>query len=237
MSDLQFIGIGSAFNTQLGNTCAFIKKNNSLVLIDCGATVFSRLQELGFLDELKNIYIVITHTHSDHIGSIGDIVLYSHYILKQKANIYFPDKKLIEGVLKGLGVKNETYNLNNLETVIVNNMDIGNFTIEFTQSSHVKTIPSYSFIMKLKDTAFYYSGDSNNISKEIIDKLKGGEISKIYQDTCGLDYDENSHLSLRKLCDAIPKELRSKVYCMHLDKEITNKEIEDNGFNVAEIYK
>lgn len=91
--------------------------------------------------------------------------------------------------------------------------------------------------MKLNDSSFYYSGDSNNISKVMIDKMKEGEISEIYQDTCGLEYDGNSHLSLKKLCDAIPRELRSKVYCMHLDKDITKKEIKDNGFNVAEVYK
>lgn len=45
------------------------------------------------------------------------------------------------------------------------------------------------------------------------------------------------HLSLRKLRDIVPQEFRNKVYCMHLDKHITEQEIKDNGFNVVEIYK
>ena len=58
---LNFIGTGSAFNTELGNNSAFVKNNDSLILIDCGGTVFHRLQELSLLDGLQNLYIVITH--------------------------------------------------------------------------------------------------------------------------------------------------------------------------------
>ena len=111
---------------------------------------------------------------------------------------------------------------------------LGEVSIEFLPVSHVDTIPSYGFIMKLNDKMFYYSGDANNLNNKILDKLKNGQIYRIYQDTCGLDYEGNSHLSLKKLCKIVPKEFRNKVYCMHLDKYITEKEIKDNGFNVVE---
>ena len=54
---------------------------------------------------------------------------------------------------------------------------------------------------------------------------------------CGLDYEGNNHLSLGKLYDIVPREFRNKVYCMHLDKHITEKDIKNNGFNVVEMYK
>lgn len=38
-------------------------------------------------------------------------------------------------------------------------------SIEFLTVSRVDTIPAYEFMMKLQETSFYYSGDSNNISK------------------------------------------------------------------------
>lgn len=82
---------------------------------------------------------------------------------------------------------------------------------------------------------FYYSGDSNSISSKVINKVLSGEINRVYQDTCGLDYEGNNHLSLRKLCNIVPQEFRYKFYCMHLDKHITEKEIKENGFNVVEI--
>ena len=43
---LKFIGTGSAFNQDLGNTSAYIKDGETLLLIDCGETVFQRIKEI-----------------------------------------------------------------------------------------------------------------------------------------------------------------------------------------------
>lgn len=233
---LNFIGIGSAFNTELDNTSAFVKKNNSLLLIDCGGTVFNRLQELNLFNELKNLYIIITHTHPDHVGSLGEVIFYSYYILKHRPTIFFPKKELIQGFLTSIGVSDEMYNLNSFEMIEVNDTQLGEFSIEFLPVFHVNTIPSYGFVMKLNEKLFYYSGDANNISSKVINRIMSGEIYRAYQDTCGLDYEGNNHLSLRKLCYIVPQEFRNKFYCMHLDKHITEKEIKDNGFNVVKKY-
>ena len=232
---IKFTGIGSAFNTELGNTSAFTRKDNSLLLIDCGGTVFHRLQELSLFDRLENIYIVITHTHPDHIGSLGEVIFYSYYILKHRPTIFFPQKELIESLLTSIGVTPAMYNINSFEMVDVKDTQLGEFSIEFLPVSHVDTIPAYGFLMNLNERAFYYSGDANGISNAILDKLKNGQIHRIYQDTCGLDYEGNNHLSLRKLCEIIPGKYRNKVYCIHLDKHITKQEIKDNGFNVLKV--
>ena len=234
---INFIGMGSAFNTELGNTSAFVKKNDSLILIDCGGTVFHKLQKLNMLDGLKNLYILITHTHPDHVGSLGDVIFYSYYILKHKPTIFFPQKELIESFLTSIGVSAEMYNLYSNNAEDIKDMQLGNFSINFMHVSHVDTIPTYGFIMKLDGRVFYYSGDANAISNTIVDKLINGQICRIYQDTCGLDYEGNAHLSLRKLCDIVPLEFRNKVYCMHLDKNITAEDVKNNGFNVVDIYK
>jgi len=228
---INFIGTGSAFNTELGNNSAFVKNNNSLILIDCGGTVFHRLQELSLLDGLQNLYIVITHTHPDHIGSLGDVIFYFYYILKQRPTIFFPSKELLEGILVSLGVTAEMYNLNSFEKIEIKDTQFRDFSIEFIPVSHVDTIPAYGFVMKFNKKSLYYSGDAKDLSRKVIERVMNGEIDRIYQDTCGLDYEGNNHLSLRKLSNIVPQELRNRVYCMHLDKYITEKEIEDNGFN------
>lgn len=233
---LNFIGIGSAFNTELGNTSAFIKKNKSLLLIDCGGTVFHRLQELNLLDNLENLYIVITHTHPDHVGSLGEVIFYSYYILNHVPTIFFPQKDLMYAFLTSIGVSSEMYNINSCEMVEINDAQFREIKIKFLPVSHVDTIPSYGFIMSLDGKELYYSGDSNSINKTILDMLKNDKISTIYQDTCGLDYESNNHLSLRKLCEVVDVEFRDKVYCMHLDKHIKKNEIKNSGFNVADVY-
>lgn len=232
---LNFIGTGSAFNTELGNNSAFVKNNDSLILIDCGGTVFHRLQELSLLDGIQNLYIVITHTHPDHIGSLGDLIFYSYYILKKRPTIFFPSKELLKGILVSIGVTAEMYNINSSEKIDVKDTQFRDFSIEFVPVHHVDTIPAYGFVIKFNKKSLYYSGDAKDLSTKIIERVMNGEIDKIYQDTCGLDYEGNNHLSLRKLSSIVPKELRSRVYCMHLDKHITEKDIEDNGFNVIKM--
>ena len=54
---LKFIGTGSAFNQDLGNTSAYIKDGETLLLIDCGETVFQRIKEIKLLDDVKKVYI------------------------------------------------------------------------------------------------------------------------------------------------------------------------------------
>lgn len=234
---LNFLGIGSAFNTQLGNTSAFIKENTSLLLIDCGGTVFHKLNELSIFDGLKNIYIVITHTHPDHVGSLGEVIFYCYYILGHKPTIFFPNKKLMKDFLTCIGVNNEMYLLESIDRANVSDENFGEVSIEFIPVFHVETIPAYGFIMKHKEGVFYYSGDANSINTEILTKLRNGEIDRLYQDTCGLDYKGNNHMSLKKMGEIIPIELRNKVYCMHLDKHISQQDIVRQGFNVVELLK
>ena len=232
---LNFIGVGSAFNTKYGNTSSYIKNNSSLLLIDCGSTVFQRLLERDLLCNLENLCIIITHTHPDHVGSLGEIILYSHYVLKIKPVIVFPDKKLIDQYLMSMGVSSDRYLINDNMEVNLDNFIMKKCRVKFLKVSHVSLIPSYGFIMKYEEDKFYYSGDSNNISEEILAMFKNNFIDYIYQDTCGLDYKENNHLSLGKLKKMIPEHIRNRVFCMHYDSHITRNEIESLGFNYIEV--
>jgi ribonuclease BN (tRNA processing enzyme) len=230
---LNFIGTGSAFNTQLGNTSAFIKKQDSLLLIDSGGTVFHRLQELNIFKKLKKTYIVITHTHPDHVGSLGEVIFYSYYILGHKPTVFFPNRELIRNFLTSIGVSQEMYLLESSNKVGFVDENLGEISMEFLPVSHVETIPAYGFVMRQVEGVFYYSGDSNSIENDIMTRLKSGEIDRLYQDTCGLDYKGNNHMSLRKLKEIIHPDLRNKVYCMHLDQHIDQKEVVYQGFNVV----
>lgn len=49
---LKFLGRGSAFNTEEGNTSAYIKENRTLFLIDCGSNIFERIMFKDLLYDL-----------------------------------------------------------------------------------------------------------------------------------------------------------------------------------------
>lgn len=231
---LRFLGIGSAFNTELGNNSAYIKEGQSMLLVDCGGTIFHTIQKKRLLEELRDLTIIITHTHPDHVGSLGEVIFYCYYILKMRPVIIFPNATLIEAYLEVTGVTKEMYVLQSEASVEFNKNPLGIQKIEWHEHNHVDTIPAYGFIMYTEKLNFYYSGDSNELPKCIIDKLEAGKINRIYQDTCGLEYENNAHLFLGELSKLIKPIFREQVYCMHLDKHINIEEIKRLGFSKVE---
>ena len=53
---LKFIGTGSAFNTEMTNTSAYIKDGQTLLIIDSGETAFARMKQLKIFDDVQNVY-------------------------------------------------------------------------------------------------------------------------------------------------------------------------------------
>lgn len=76
---INFLGIGAAFNTEDYNTSAYIKRDDKMILIDCGETIARNIIENNILDDIKELYVLISHTHSDHVGSLGTLLFYSTY--------------------------------------------------------------------------------------------------------------------------------------------------------------
>ena len=100
---ITFLGSGSAFNPLLGNTSAYFVRNNKFFLIDAGETVFTKLYEMKLLEQYNDIYIIITHTHADHVGSLSSIISYSYFVLGKKVKIIHPEKSLIK-LLEMMGI-------------------------------------------------------------------------------------------------------------------------------------
>ena len=85
--ELSFLGRGAAFNPKEGNNSAYFIENNQLFLIDCGESIFEKLVSTGLVDSVDTINLMITHTHSDHIGCLGTLAMYSYFTLQKPLNI------------------------------------------------------------------------------------------------------------------------------------------------------
>lgn len=235
---LNFIGCGSAFNTKLGNNSAYIKEGKKLFMIDCGSNTFDRLVNSDILDGVERIYVLLTHTHPDHVGSLGDLIFYGYYSMpspsKPNVTVLAPFDLQIDHLLRSMGVERHLYGLIGFGTG-GHVGDSSGFKVRFesVEVEHVKELKCYGYVIEYKDEKIYYSGDSNMIPFDILYRLHNYEFSKFYQDTCKADYKGNVHLSLRKLDTVIAKEVRDKVYCMHLDKGFVMEEAQELGFNVV----
>lgn len=236
---LNFIGTGSAFNTKLGNNGAFIKKNKLLFMIDCGSATYARINESNLLEGVEHIYVLMTHTHPDHIGSLGDLIFHGYYsmgeMFKPSVTVIAPSQLIsnIEKVLDGMGVPGNNYYRYFISTSGEINYNGFNILFQVVPVTHVKELTSFAYILHYENKAIYYSGDSNEISPLILERLNFGEIDLFYQDTSKLDYEGNVHLSLRELAELVNEDVRDRVFCMHLDKTFNVEEAKKLGFNVA----
>lgn len=238
---LQFIGHGSAFNTKLGNNSAYIKNDNHLFLIDCGSNIFDRIMSMNLLDGVDKITVLITHTHPDHIGSLGDLIFYSYYSMgtigESCVTILSPNGVALNVILKIMGVKSDMYKSIKLNTDETITIDIGNsIVIRPVRVNHVLELNCYGYEICHKSVFMYYSGDCNDIPERILKSLNAGVYDKFYQDTCIAHYDGNVHLSLKKLNGLVDENrfIRDKVYCMHLDNNFDYEVAKAMGFNVVQ---
>lgn len=233
---LKFIGSGSAFNTKLGNNSAFIKKDKELLLFDCGSSIFERIIHNTLLDGIEKLYILITHLHPDHVGSLGDLIFYTYYKKNFKAIVIYPDYSKIKTYLGTFGIcsqleseKEHFYTFSYHWEQVIPDLQIQSHLI-----SHKREIQSYCYLLIPKgEPAIYYSGDGYVIDNSILKQLSEGSISALYQDTSGIDYEGNPHLSITKLASLIPVEFRNKVWCMHLDEYFSIEDAKALGFNVV----
>lgn len=227
---LKFLGIGSAFNTALGNTSAYYQNEDRLLLIDCGGMVFHTLMSKQMMKDVKVLDVVITHMHPDHVGSLGDLIFYAHYILKITPTLYFPNGPWMKNYLLAIGVEDMQYTL-------VDQMEVrlsSDIELSYIPVKHTENIPSFGFVITLEGQRIYYSGDSYNMPVEIADRLLSGDLDRLYQDTSGYEYAENPHMSLAHLTDLIPEPFRAKVFCMHHDGGFDREIAKRLGFSLVD---
>lgn len=235
--ELNFLGRGSAFNPKEGNTSAYFIEDNTLFLIDCGESVFNKLIENNIIDSIDSINLMITHTHSDHVGCLGTLTLYSYFELNKPINIIIKnDKKQIndiKNVIKGFGIRNGMYNF--VDEIVLDKKYSSFFNIRYIKTNHYDGLNCYSIVFNTDNGLIFYSGDTNEITH--INAIINGEINidKIYVDVSSSNFKGNPHIFIGDLNNQIPNNLKSKVYCMHFNDDKCIELAENMGFNVVKV--
>ncbi len=235
--ELKFLGIGSAFATKLYNTSAFFIEDSKLFLIDCGETTFKQLFKQSFLKNINKMFVLFTHTHSDHIASLASLIKYCSSI-RTKLKIIVPSKDnngLYKDILELLNIFN-IYSIYKDKISFLLDYETSNYfssfeSMKFLPTNHAPELEKkcYSILFKTSLGNIFYSADS--IDTKYIKKYLNNSLYKMYIDvTLTLP---TVHLDLNILDSIVPKEKRDKVYCMHFDSQECMNKAKKLGFNIA----
>jgi ribonuclease BN (tRNA processing enzyme) len=152
---IKFIGTGGAFEPQYGNSAALLRFQDKTLLIDAGFTVYGRLVELNLWQQPD--YILLTHLHNDHCGSLANILLHRHYFgQRPRTTILYQSegfRQQIETFLKIQLKDPEKY----ADFVPVSSLP--GLQVLDTFGKHSADFQSYSFIFEENGERLVYSGD------------------------------------------------------------------------------
>lgn len=226
--NLRFLGKGSAFYPVYGNTGAYMLYGKELYLLDCGETAFERLYELVGFDEIEQVYVIQTHLHADHVGSLGSLISYFHHILGRQVVVVHPQRTIVQLLtLEGIDPCGYIYK----ETLPEN---AAGLHAEPVEVKHARDMKCYGYILSDEEESVYYSGDSSELPPQIREQFLEGKIQRIYHDTASEDLPNPSHCYYGKMEQWIPREKRGQVYCMHLDSPCEDM-LKERGFSVVEV--
>jgi ribonuclease BN (tRNA processing enzyme) len=79
--------------SEFGNSSALITCNGKTYLIDCGFTIYASLKKHDLFNKID--YVLLTHLHNDHTGSLVNTVLHYNLISHpgKKLKLVYPTKK------------------------------------------------------------------------------------------------------------------------------------------------
>jgi len=253
----RFLGIGSCFNTELGNTSCYFHIMNKLILIDCGFDVFPKIKKVidDSKEQIKEIYVLITHLHSDHIGSLPALIEYCYYVKKININLIYPEPEKLKKCLELHLIRDNFYYLEDSKAEYHISTDMSNISIMPIKLKHdiYNMDYSYGYMFIYGNRCFIFAWDSCDVSPEVynlFEKCINRNMSEykisnnverevfLFHDVCIEDYPGNKHTNYCKMLN-IFKENRDKVFFVHMDnKEELNKIAKDNGFgNIDNFYK
>lgn len=157
---VHFIDVGQA-------DCILLQQGNENMLIDAGnnddeQTIKNYLQSIG-VNEFK--YVIGTHPHEDHIGSM-DYIMNSFKVGK----IYFPKASATTKTFENLvnSVKNKGMQFSVPTPGETFNLGQAKCTILAPNNSNYEDLNNYSIVVKVEfgNNSFLFTGDAEDISEK-----------------------------------------------------------------------
>lgn len=217
---LKFFGTGSGFADE--HTSAYFSTDcKEIVIIDCPVSTFQKLKHTD-LSDCKHFYILITHTHGDHIGGLGLFVQYAFFTLQKPVTIVAPSETVANDIATLLAI--EGNELSWCKLITAKDITDKPWFAECIPTKHSPQLEGkcFGYHLVIDGKNVVYTGDTS-ILAPFIPYLSSGSL--LYVDTSV--YYGMIHLKLEDALNDFLK-LNSngvKVYLMHLDDSAAAEKI------------
>ena len=229
---LKFFGRGSGF-TDNHTSAYFSTPDNELVIIDCPVTALQKLMKMN-LDAYNSIYVLITHTHGDHIGGLGLFIQYAFFVSKKIITVVAPSDEVWEDLSKLFEIEG----IDSASFIIISSDELKNKAWFKTSilTTHAPQLSGkcFGYRLTIDGENIVYSGDTSTLMPYFPHLTKD---STFFVDT-SVHYGQ-VHL---KLEDNLKRflflnEKGIKIFLMHLDDVEAAKKMvaEYDDINVVEI--
>jgi len=208
--NIKFLGTGGAFDFEKGTAAAIVNVAGKNILIDCG---FSTILKLTEKDLAKNIdYILVTHLHGDHVGSLPTLLAYIfHKLGKPVPKIIIPKSSFQTEIQNYLEA---TYEGHRGEYISIE--EFPNVGFVETTNQHVVGMTSFAYYFSENDHLIYYSGDIGNadVAKNFLAGRTERRIQVFHETTPRTD------ISVHASYTEVQEKLQSyETYVYHIAKE------------------
>lgn len=211
---LLFAGRGSAFADE--HNSAFFIKNQELVLLDCPASAFQKYKTLDF-KHIRQIYILVTHTHGDHAGGVGAMIQYAWFVLNKLSVTVIAPSERVRKDLHVLLTRIEGCDKSWFTLITADHIQKDWF-IKAVPTEHVKPLDGkcFGYCLHLDGRTILYTGDTSTL-QPFLPYLEKGSI--LYTEASY--YQSDVHLYLPEILPDLLAltEKGIQVYLMHLDNE------------------
>lgn len=228
---LQFFGRGSAFADQ--HNAAFFREQGDLILLDCPGTAFQKVKRFDW-SNVFNVYVLVTHTHGDHIGGLGTLLQYLFFTQHKRLTVVAPSELVREDLQLQLirieGCQPEWFSLLTVQQLQKPWLQRAVLT-EHTDTLRLKC---YGYVLTVAGKTVVYTGDTRTL-EPFLPYLHPG--SFLYTELAAIQ--SGVHLYVQ---DVLPRlkalsEQGVFVFLMHLDcEEEISRQIQGTAIQLAPLY-
>lgn len=229
---IQFVGSGSAFNKEDGQSNALITVNDQTLLIDCGSYFWQFAPDLEIAPkDIQHVYV--THLHADHIGGLEELAFMTYFnpnlnkphLLGNFHVIHDLWEQSLRGGLESVQAKqmslDDYFEVERIPDNGACSLPWMNLTLKPVQTVHVVndcTIKfSYGILLNEVDKdqwgpTVFFTSDTQFCPHQIIDFYKRADI--IFQDCETAPYKSGVHAHYDDLKTLDP-EVKKKMWLYH----------------------